>query len=402
MQRTLWTAGVVLAALIGPALGAEPAQAATPALRLDASELYVAPGATFDKWRMSVHNHLAEPATGYEIVFDVSKLDRDLVRVAADPDACPGPKAGTYLLCDPPPIGEEDQFIGMPGLRLLRASPRYGDAGPITVAAFTTGDHRPVSPPLVIHAVVPSPGADLRVTATDLHWYGEHSGPTQTPMRPGEMGLFQGGIENVGDRSIHHLVWTATLPPHVTFPNTPAGCTASANKRVLRCTTDQNISPRYQSTQDGVLRYTVVVRADQDAPDGTFPGGVFTASAKWSMEPSGPGVDPPPAPTRPPGVERRSTGRVAAAATCPPPPGEGYHCFVDLNPADNRATFAAVVKGWPAGPTPPPATTAPGPGDGGGLPITGGSVAPLAAGGAATLLAGIALILATRRRRQPR
>ncbi|GAB3156032.1 hypothetical protein GCM10027290_53180 [Micromonospora sonneratiae] len=187
---------------------------------------------------------------------------------------------------------------------------------------------------------------------------------------PGNSAELRYEIGNNGSLSARGLKVQIELPRHVTFAESrsdcvydPAGRTATCVYRKLLLIPVQNDEKPGDDLHSAV-RFTHRLRVSVDAPaPGYLAGGVLIA------EP----------------IDIESKPEVAASTVLPD--GVTGLRGVDLDGSDNEDRFT-VFTGRPGG-------------AGGGLPVTGAPAGLLGGIGLASVLVGGALVLATRRRRQP-
>lgn len=350
---------------------AAPASAATTAdLELRLTGTTLAAGAPDKEGLLTITNHGPGDASGIALVYDVSALDTDVVQLVGL-DACG--RDTDLIVCGIAPDQITTASEARMAVRLVKVPGATGGAGSITVTVRHSGtDPRPENNTVTAPVTIDASGPDLRAIALDVY---RDVDPRSGPVPPGATARLWTYVQNQGDAPAGGLTATVTLPSHVSFAETLAGCAYDQPRRTATCTrADVVLEPEAA----GWLFWDVTVAAGAPGPTALTGGSVAVAPAQNA-------------------AARAAVGSVGFTRQAP----AGIE--LDVDPTDNTDTYTVFVAAPTASPSPsvsPSVSVAPAGGGGGGsLPITGVPVGLLAAVGAGAALAGLALLLLTSRRR---
>lgn len=370
----------LLATVAGLAVLAPPAYAQDQAdLALVPVSSQVAHGVTAARakpFRFAIDNTRGTAAaTEVVVTVDVSALDPTRVGYLV-PANCRA--TGHALTCalGSIPAGTSSDF-GLP----VFTTGDGGPAGALTVAVTSAT----VDPDLddnaaSVEVTVADPGYDVTAWAADVRI----AAPARTTARgsSGPAGRAAGptapldwAVVNHGSEDVPGLVYGISLPPGVVFDRVPADCVRqqlAAATQLLCDRPDVVLHPGQRHSEPVTVRLPGPTAARLLTPGVVFAAGLMPAPRDRAGRPSGL------VPSRSPAVRNPGT---------------------ETDPADNQALFDVFVTDPVPASTGAPAGGAGGGQAGGALPVTGVSIGPLALLGLATLLAGGALVLLSRRHR---
>ncbi|HEY8452403.1 MAG: LPXTG cell wall anchor domain-containing protein [Micromonosporaceae bacterium] len=392
MKLRMVTVGAAALVVAGVTTGlASPAQAqggeADLALTVDGTTIAQGAGGKFG--RVETVNHGPDAATGIVWTYDISGLDTSKVRFALD--EC-GDPVGDVLECviDPDRIEKDGRITFFdPFEEVDGAVP--GPAGSITVSVTHDGtDPDPDNNTVTAEVSIKEQGGvDLTVWAPDIseEWIIKDRVPELAgELLPGSETSVFVFIDNQGTVPTRGVEVSITLPEHVTFSEEFPECShqvgdSSTTCQVPSLTLNPNTDDEfcYSPTQDEVpdescVVFFLPVKVDDDAPESAkLSGGVAEA---WDMQ-----VDFAPF--------------AASTSNLLLDPGKAPE-LLDVDPTDNVDNFSFFTSSLGDGGA---GGDDGGAGGGDKLPVTGTPVVLITGLGAALLVAGVVLYLASRRRR---
>jgi LPXTG-motif cell wall-anchored protein len=303
--------------------------------------------------KVTIRNDGPGTPTGVEVTFDISALDTTKVQFSVVTGCV---LAGDEITCsiddeDVPPPGGENEFP-IPLERQLGASGAAGSATATVSSAETdpnTGNNSTTA-----NVNVGDSGVDVQVIALDVYALDSGGFSTTDPVPPGGSSDLDVIFFNFGDLAVAGLRVTVSLPEHVTFATSDAGCTYSADGRQAEC-----LFPGIVLPTPGIFALPFPVNVSASAPGPVaLQGGLVTAEALGVEE-----QEVPEARNLPKNMRRVNQ------ADLPP----------DVDPSDNEDPFAVHV--------------------GADLPVTGFKAGLYAMSGAGLLLLGALIVVLARRRR---
>jgi LPXTG-motif cell wall-anchored protein len=367
---------------------------AVPAYAADQADLDLVPissqlargvdAAKAKPFKFTVHNLAdAVDAKGVTVTVDTSGLKKKVGFVVPDGCEVTG-KTFTCLLGDL--RGGTSEDFGVP----LFSAGRKGDGGVLKVTiAAATADPEAENNTVEVPVTVTKPGYDLTTWVQDVQANVVVDGavadePDLRPVRRGETVPLDWAVYNDGSRPATGVFYGLTLPAGVSFAKLPESCLQQEflGRAQAFCEDPGAIvEPGEYYTAD------VLVTVGDDVTEPVLREGDLFAY----------------------GLDAAEGEPEAEAQVAGPAQRKAFH---EADEMDNHATFEAFVDlsarptptPTPSGqPTPTPTTTpgggeGGGSGDGGSLPVTGVQAGLIGGIGAAVLLAGGALLLASRRR----
>lgn len=366
----------------GGALGltGSPAYAAdSPDLSVTVTGTTIAAGAPEKVFEVTVTNGGPGTATGVEVVFDLSDLDRNVVDFVAPTDEDGKPvcdESGNNVTCGVVDI-PEGQRLDLGATLERKGGP--GAAGVITVVVLHDGAGAGENV-YVADVAVGGEGPDLYAYAPDVP-FNPTTNRTEGTVAAGATTNLYFAVGNQGDTAVGGVELTVDLPEHVTFAKTFDGCDYVNGNASVTCKIDDlPLIPAKDDTdaEDDIfsaLLFTWPVRVAADAP-----APATLAEGQVKVQPIAASAEP-------------ENARLKSAAL--PEGVEGAKAPLDVDETDNTDEFAVYVGAGGSG-----GEDGAGGGAGGGeLPITGVQVGVIGGVGLAVVVAGVALLLLSRRRR---
>ena len=391
-SRTL-IAGTLL--LVGMSLMPAPAAAGPPGpVTADVSVTMpssrIAAGSDHKWFVIEIYNAGPGSASGLALSFDFSALDAGKLVPDSAQTVCPN---RVWTVCDLGDRGSLAAFATLTlGVQISHVPGTTGPAGKISIAVTaTTDDPHPANNVTVTDVTISGHGPDIIAQGRDAPFLGR--------AHPGN-GVIDWVMGNNGDQTVYGLTFTVTLPPHITFDGNEDQCTYRSDRRQATCQLWNVVIPpgwSFAPNSDAGIMLTT----DVTSPDaGVFTGGTVVGAAMGSAlgtalpaDRAAPGVattaattGPTPMPTTPKPTTPVPTTPTATPTATPTGPGGP-----EVDPGDNGFGFTVFMAAM-ADPSPSPAAGAT-------LPQTGDDSAMLATLGLFTVVIGVVLAVATRRRR---
>ncbi|MFD0594844.1 hypothetical protein ACFQZ4_22660 [Catellatospora coxensis] len=166
---------------------------------------------------------------------------------------------------------------------LSNVGKKAGAAGSFSVSFTTSGDVNPANNSVTVPVQVVDNGADLMSYAFDLVAGYTDAGKV-IPVKPGNVAPLAWGIWNNGDRYVHGVDFTITVPPFVGFDNQYGICELDESMTVLTCSDpDAVIPPGGAYNPESLL--SLYVHQNYVGGPAVLPGGLVSAKAiKTSVE----------------------------------------------------------------------------------------------------------------------
>ncbi|WP_246159282.1 LPXTG cell wall anchor domain-containing protein [Catellatospora sichuanensis] len=161
-----------------------------------------------------------------------------------------------------------------------------GAAGSFSVSFTAAGDVNTANNTVTVPVQVVDSGADLMSYAFDVV-AGYTAAGKVIPVKPGASAPLAWGIHNNGDRYVHGLEFTITLPPHVIYDgggDYPGWCGVDQTLSVITCSAPDVVIPPGGSFTPESPTKLYVLPGFVDGP-AALPGGLVSAKAiKTSVE----------------------------------------------------------------------------------------------------------------------
>jgi hypothetical protein len=371
--------GLLAAGVI--AMAATPALAADVDFGLDLKGTTIALEAEGKPATATITNHGTTTPDAVNVLFDATDLDSS--KVELDLGACKVEDGiGDCAL-------SEDSIPG-PGKTTETAVPLVlkegaSDDGPaslgkLTITLSVEGDTNQANDSKTVDVNLAGSGGDLRVLASDVTKVDAEDQLTGQPLDPGDTSWAFAYVANHGDRATRGIKLEIALPEDVTFAEEEGGCEYTADKRHATCAAEDYVLQPWDQDEtgnkensSGTIAFKVQLSEEATGP-ATLTGGNWTVSA-FGLVP----------------LNARLARTVPTVPDFVKPGCGDKEDEVEVDASDNSDAFAVLVAG-PAG------------GNGGGeeepgLPVTGPVAASIAGAGAAVLVLGVVLFVASRRRR---
>ncbi|MEU8077241.1 LPXTG cell wall anchor domain-containing protein [Catellatospora citrea] len=166
---------------------------------------------------------------------------------------------------------------------LQNVGKKAGAAGSFSVSFTTSGDVNPANNSVTVPVQVVDNGADLMSYALDLVAGYTDAGKV-IPVKPGGVAPLAWGIWNNGDRYVHGVDFTITVPPFVGFDNPYGICGLDESMTVLTCSDPDAVIPPGAAYKPASL-LSLYVHENFVGGPAVLPGGLVSAKAiKTSVE----------------------------------------------------------------------------------------------------------------------